>query len=59
MNHPSIESSDLTTPRKIMPHATSSNREKEGSVGDQGETRGKEEENSGKHKVSDSGEERE
>jgi hypothetical protein len=48
VNRPSVESSDLTTARKIVPHATSPNREKAGSVGDQGQTRGKEEENSGK-----------
>jgi hypothetical protein len=44
VNRPSVESSDLTTVRKIVPHATSPNREKAGSVGDQGKTRGKEEE---------------
>jgi hypothetical protein len=36
VNRPSIEYSDLTTARKIMPHATSPNREKADSVGDQG-----------------------
>jgi hypothetical protein len=44
VNHPSIESSDLTTVRKIVPHATSPNREKAGSVDEQGQMRGKEEE---------------
>jgi hypothetical protein len=44
VNRPSIESSNLTTARKIVPHATSPNREKARSVGDQGQTRGKEEE---------------
>jgi hypothetical protein len=43
VNCPSVESSDLTTARKIVPHATSSKREKVGIVCDQGETRGKEE----------------
>jgi hypothetical protein len=36
VNHPSVESSDLTTARKIVPHATSLKGEKEGRVGDQG-----------------------
>jgi hypothetical protein len=43
VNCPSIESTDLTTVRKFVPHATSPNIEKAGSVGDQGKTRGKEE----------------
>jgi hypothetical protein len=42
VNRPSIESSDLTTARNIMPHATSPKREKAGRVCDKGETRGKE-----------------
>jgi hypothetical protein len=37
VNRPSIESSDLTTTRKITPHATFSKGEKAGRVGDQGE----------------------
>ena len=59
MNRPSVESSDLTTTRKIMPHTTSPNREKAGSVGDQGvDTREGKKENSGeKYRVSDSEEE--
>jgi hypothetical protein len=36
VNHPSIESLDLNTARKIMPHATSLKREKAGRVYDQG-----------------------
>jgi hypothetical protein len=36
VNRPSIESSDLTTARKIVPHATSPKREKAGRVCDQG-----------------------
>jgi hypothetical protein len=36
VNRPSIESSDLTTMRKIVPHATSPKGEKAGRVGDQG-----------------------
>jgi hypothetical protein len=36
VNHPSVESSDLTTARKIMPHATSPKGEKAGRVCDQG-----------------------
>ena len=36
LNHPSIDSTYLTTVRKIMPHATSSKREKAGRVCDQG-----------------------
>jgi hypothetical protein len=36
VNHPSVESLDLTTARKIMPHATSSKGEKVRRVGDQG-----------------------
>jgi hypothetical protein len=44
VNLPFVESSNLTTTRKIVPHTTLPNREKAGSVGDQGKTRGKEEE---------------
>jgi hypothetical protein len=36
VNHPSVESLDLTTARKIMPHATSPKGEKAGRVCDQG-----------------------
>jgi hypothetical protein len=36
VNRPSVESSDLTTARKIVPHATSPKREKAGRVCDQG-----------------------
>jgi hypothetical protein len=59
VNRPSVESSDLTTARKIVPHATSPKREKAGRVCDQGGRReGKErEKNSGKYRVSDSREE--
>jgi hypothetical protein len=34
VNRPSVESSDLTTMRKIVPHATSLEREKAGRVCD-------------------------
>ena len=55
---PSIESSDLTTTRNIVPHETSPKGEKAGRVWDQGQTREKEEKgNFGKYRVSDSGEE--
>ena len=37
VNRPSVESLDLTTVRKIVPHATSPKGEKVGRVGDQGE----------------------
>jgi hypothetical protein len=59
VNHPSIKSSDLTTTRKIVPHAILSEREKVGRVCDQGTDarEGKKGKNSGKYKVSDSGEE--
>jgi hypothetical protein len=61
VNHPSVESSDLNTARKIVPHATSSKGEKAGRVCDQGGRRKgrkrKEEKNSGKYRVSDSREE--
>jgi hypothetical protein len=58
VNHPSVESSDLTTARKIVPHATSPNREKAGSVGDQGaDAREGRRRTLEKHRVSDSGEE--
>jgi hypothetical protein len=36
VNRPSVESSDLTTARKIVPHTTSPKGEKAGRVGDQG-----------------------
>jgi hypothetical protein len=36
VNHPSVESSNLTTMRNIVPHATSPKREKVGRVCDQG-----------------------
>ena len=49
VNRPSIESSDLTTTRKIVPHATSLKGEKVGRVGDQrGRHEGKKRKNSGK-----------
>jgi hypothetical protein len=36
VNHPYVESSDLSTMRKIIPYATFSKGEKVGRVGDQG-----------------------
>jgi hypothetical protein len=57
VNHPSIESSDLTTVRKIVPHATSPKREKAGRVCDQGADARERRKNSGKYRVSDSREE--
>jgi hypothetical protein len=60
VNRPSVESSDLTTARKIVPHATSPKGEKAGRVCDQGgrcEGRKRKKKNSGKYRVSDSGEE--
>jgi hypothetical protein len=58
VNRPSVESSDLTTARKIVPHATSPNREKAGSVGDQGaDARERGRGTLEKHRVSDSREE--
>jgi hypothetical protein len=36
VNHPSVESSDLTTMRNIMPNATLPKGEKVGRVGNQG-----------------------
>jgi hypothetical protein len=62
VNRPSVESSELTTMRKIVPHTTSPKREKEGRVCDKGgadarEGKKKEEKNSGKYRVSDSREE--
>jgi hypothetical protein len=48
VNRPSVESSDLTTARKIVPHATSPKGEKARRVGDQGGCKGKKEKNSGK-----------
>jgi hypothetical protein len=56
---PSVESSDLTTARKIIPHAALAKGEKVGRVGDQGEdARGKKKrKNYGKYRVTDSGEE--
>ena len=58
MNRPSVESSDLTTTRNIVPHTTSLKREKAGSVGDQGtDAREGRRRALEKHKVSDSGEE--
>jgi hypothetical protein len=36
VNHPSVESSDLTTTRNIVPHTTSPKGEKAGRVCDQG-----------------------
>jgi hypothetical protein len=60
VNLPSVESSDLTTARKIMPHATSLNREKEGRMGDQGvDARERGRGTLEKHRVSDSKEGRE
>jgi hypothetical protein len=58
VNRPFIESSDLTTTRKIMPHTSLLKGEKAGRVGDQGvdarERRGRTLE---KYRVSDGGEE--
>jgi hypothetical protein len=36
VNRPSVESSDLTTARKIVPHATSPKEKRQEEVGDQG-----------------------
>ena len=41
VNHPYIESSDLTIARKIMPHTTSPKGEKAGRVCDQGRCEGR------------------
>jgi hypothetical protein len=57
VNRPSIESSDLTTTRKLMPHTTSPNRENPRSVGDQGRCEGKRKRTLEKYRVSDSREE--
>jgi hypothetical protein len=58
VNHPSVESSDLTTVRKIMPHATSPKGEKAGRVGDQGaDARERGRRTLEKYRVSDSREE--
>jgi hypothetical protein len=49
VNRPSVEFSDLTIMRKIMPHTTSPKGEKEGRVCDQeGRREGKKKENYGK-----------
>jgi hypothetical protein len=59
VNRPSVESSDLTTARKIVPHATSPKGEKAGRVWDQGGRReGKRKRRTlEKYRVSDSREE--
>jgi hypothetical protein len=58
VNRPSVESSDLTTTRKIVPHATSPKGEKAGRVGDQGaDAREGRRRTLEKYRVSDSGEE--
>ena len=56
MNHPSVESSDLTTVRKIVPQATLPKGEKVGRVDDQGgRCEGKKKERTlEKYRVSDS-----
>jgi hypothetical protein len=60
VNCPSIESSDMTTARKIMPHTTSSKGENAGRVGDQGaDARERRRRTLEKYRVSDSREERE
>jgi hypothetical protein len=41
VNHPSIEPSDLTTTRKIVPHATSLKEKEAGGVCDGGRREGK------------------
>jgi hypothetical protein len=59
VNRPSVESSDLTTARKVVPHATSPKGEKAGRVCDQGGRReGKRKRRTlEKYRVSDSREE--
>jgi hypothetical protein len=60
VNRPSIESSDLTTARKIVPHATSPKGEKAGRVCDQGgrcEGKRRRKRTLEKYRVSDSREE--
>jgi hypothetical protein len=57
VNHPSIESSDLNTARKIVPRTTSPKREKAGRVCDQGTDARERGKNSRKYRVSDSREE--
>ena len=58
VNRPSIESSNITTARKIVPHATSPKGEKAGSVGDQrADVRERGRGTLEKHRVSDSREE--
>jgi hypothetical protein len=57
VNRPSVESSDLTTARKIVPHTTSPKKRKgRKSVGSRGDVREKKK-NSRKYRVSDSREE--
>jgi hypothetical protein len=58
VNRPSVESSDLTTTRKVVPHATSPKGEKAGGVCDQGRREGKRKRRTlEKYRVSDSREE--
>jgi hypothetical protein len=60
VNHTSIESLDLATTRKFMPHTTSPKREKAGRVCDQGrrcEGKRRRKRALEKYRVSDSGEE--
>jgi hypothetical protein len=57
VNHPFVESSYLTTARKIMPHATSPKGEKAGRVWDQGADERRRGELWKKYRVSDSREE--
>jgi hypothetical protein len=58
VNRPSVESSNLTTARKILPHATSPKGERAGRVGDQGaDARKRGRGTLEKHRVSDSREE--
>jgi hypothetical protein len=57
VNHPFVESSDLTTARKIVPHATSPKGEKAGRVWDQGADERGRGELWKKYRVSDSREE--
>jgi hypothetical protein len=58
VNHPSVESSDLTIVRKIVLHATSLKVEKEGRVWDErADMREGRKRTLEKHRVSDNGEE--
>ena len=57
VNCPSVESLELTTMRKIVPHITSPKEEKAGRVCDQGGTREGKRRTLEKYRVSDSREE--